>query len=188
MRRFQVAFLLASTAACASSPSPRGPELGAPTERTVAVDDQNVYRTTVLPNAKAPIPAPPTRAFEALKTVYTELDIPAAVSDPATGRVGNTDFWKSRRLGDQAMSTYLNCGDSFTGPAANNYRIYISLVSIVRPDGKGASELETAFHAQAQNMEGTSADRIPCGSTGRLEERIRKSVLLKLGAPTEPGQ
>ena len=35
-------------------------------------------------------------------------------------------------------------------------------------------------------MEGTSADKIPCGSTGRLEERIRKSVLLKLGVSTEP--
>ena len=158
-----------------------------PADRTVAVDDQNVYRTTVLPNAKAPIPGSPARAFEALKSVYVELGIPPGVSDPATGRVGNTDFWKLRRLGDQAMSNYLNCGDSFTGPAANSYRIYISLLSVVRPDGKGASELETAFHAQAQNMEGTSADKIPCGSTGRLEERIRKSVLMKLGVSTEPG-
>jgi len=158
-----------------------------PTDRTVAVDDQNVYRTTVLPNAKSPIPGPPGRVFEALKTVYAGLGIPPGVSDAATGRVGNTDFWKSRRLGDQAMSDYLNCGESFTGPAANSYRIYISLLSVVRPDGKGASELETAFHAQAQNMEGTSADKIPCGSTGRLEERIRKSVLLKLGVSTEPG-
>ena len=187
MRCVHSALLLAVTTACASSSAPRGPELGAPTERTVAVDDQNVYRTTVLPNAKAPLAAPPGRAFEALRTVYTELEIPALVSDPATGRVGNTDFWKSRRLGNEAMSNYLNCGESFTGPAANSYRIYISLVSIVRPDGKGGSELETAFHAQAQNMEGTSADRVPCGSTGRLEERIRKSVLLKLGAATEPG-
>ena len=44
------------------------------------------------------------------------------------------------------------------------------------------SELETAFSAQAQNMEGSSGDRIACGSTGRLEERIRKTVLLKVGA------
>jgi hypothetical protein len=59
----------------------------------------------------------------------------------------------------------------------------MSLMSIVRPDGKGASELETAFSAQAQNMEGTSSDRIACGSTGKLEERIRKTVLVKLGSP-----
>lgn len=181
MRHFTVAALLVGATACASSPSTSG-TLGAPTERTVAVDDQNVYRTTVLPNAKSPIAFAPGPAFEALKQVYTELGIPPGINDPATGKFGNTDFWKARRLGDQAMSTYLSCGESFSGPAANNYRIYISLVSVIRPDGKGASELETAFHAQAQNMEGTSADRIPCGSTGRLEERIRKSLLLKLGA------
>jgi hypothetical protein len=117
-----------------------------------------------------------------VKAVFKELEIPPGIDDPANGRFGNVDFWKTRRLAGQAMSTYLNCGESFTGPAADTYRIYISLVAIVRPVGKGASELETAFHAQAQNMEGTSSDRIPCGSTGRLEERIRKAVLLKLGS------
>jgi len=173
--------LLIACAACASSGS-HVPDVSMPSERTVAVDDQQVYRTTVLANAKAPIAASPSRAFDALKVVYEELGIPPGTNDPATGRIGNTDFWKQRRLGNEAMSTYLNCGESFTGPVANNYRIYISLLSVIRPDGKGASELETAFHAQAQNMEGSSADRISCGSTGRLEERIRKSVLLKVGA------
>ena len=185
MGRSSLIVTLAGVIACASSPS-SDPGIGMPTERTVAVDDQNVYRTTVLPNAKVPIPAPPSRVFEAVRQVYGELEIPPGTHDPSTGRVGNTDFWKSRRLGGQAMSTYLSCGETFTGPAADNYRIYISLISMIRPDGKGASELETAFSAQGQNMEGTSADRIPCGSTGRLEERIRKAVLLKIGAVGTP--
>ena len=180
MRRVCLVLSLAGAAACATTSG--GPTVSMPTERTVAVDDQNVYRTTVVPNAKVLIPAPPGRTFEAVKAVYEELGIPAGTHDPSTGRIGNTDFWKSRRLGNEAMSAYLNCGESFTGPVANNYRIYISLLSVVRPDGKGGSELETAFSAQAQNMEGTSGDRIACGSTGRLEERIRKSVLLKVGS------
>ena len=152
-----------------------------PTERTVAVDDQNVYRTTVLPSTKAAVAAAPSRVFEATKIVYEELGVPVGTHDPTTGRIGNNDFWKQRRFGNEPLSAYLNCGESFTGPVANNYRIYISLMSAVRPDGKGGSELETAFSAQAQNMEGSSGDRISCGSTGRLEERIRKSVLLKVG-------
>ena len=180
MRLSCMLFLAASSASCASSGS-QGPGVALPSERTVAVDDQQVYRTTVLANAKAPIAAAPSRAFEALKAVYEELGIPAGTHDPTTGRIGNTDFWKQRRLGSEAMSAYLNCGESFTGPVANNYRIYMSLISVIRPDGKGASELETAFSAQAQNMEGSSGDRIACGSTGRLEERIRKSLLLKVG-------
>jgi hypothetical protein len=181
MRRTGFVFLLLGTASCASSSSTRGPDVGRPSERTVAVDDQQVYRTTVLANSKAPVAAAPGRAFQALKVVYDELGIPPGTHDPATGRYGNTDFFKTRRLGNEAMSTYLNCGESFTGPVANNYRIYLSVLSIIRPDGKGGSELETAFSAQAQNMEGSSGDRISCGSTGRLEERIRRGVLLKVG-------
>lgn len=182
MRRPWLLLLLASTASCASSSSPPSSGLPTPGERTVAVDDNQVYRTTVLANQRSPLAAPPGRAFAAVKAVYEELGVPAGTHDPSTGRIGNTDFWKSRRLGDQALSAYLNCGESFTGPVANNYRIYMSLLSVVRPDGKGASELETAFSAQAQNMEGSSTDRIACGSTGRLEERIRKGALLKLGS------
>jgi len=178
MRRVSLLLSIVATASCASAPRT---ELALPTERTVAVDDQNIYRTTVLPNTKAPIGVPPNRAFDALKLVYEELGIPAGTHDPATGRFGNTNFWKQRKLGNQSMSAYVNCGESLTGPVANNYRIYISLMSIVRPDGKGTSELETAFSAQAQNMEGSSGDRISCGSTGRLEEYIRKSLLLKVG-------
>lgn len=180
MQRSSLAILMVAVAACASSS--RSPDVALPTERTVAVDDQNVYRTTVTANAKAPIAAAPDRAFQALKAVYEELGVPPGTHDPATGRLGNTDFWKSRRLANEALSNFINCGESFTGPVANNYRIYMSLLSVIRPDGKGASELETAFVASAQNMEGSSSDRIACGSTGRLEERIRKSVLLKVGA------
>lgn len=180
MRRFSVLVVVASTASCASSP---GPDLSLPSQRTVAVDDSKVYRTNVMANPKSAVPAAPSRTFEAVKAVYEELGIPAGTHDPATGRFGNTDFYKTRRLANEAMSSFLNCGESFTGSVANNYRIYMSLLSMVRPDGKGGSELETAFSAQAQNMEGSSGDRISCGSTGKLEERIRRGVLLKVGSP-----
>jgi len=183
MRRFCVLSVIVATASCASSPSP-SPDLMPASQRTVAVDDQQVYRTTVIANAKVAVPAAPNRVFDAVKAVYEELGIPPGTQDPATGRFGNTDFWKSRRFANEPMSTFLNCGESFTGPVANNYRIYMSLLSVVRPDGKGGSELETAFHASAQNMEGSSGDRIACGSTGKLEERIRKGVLLKVGGST----
>lgn len=182
MCRLVLLLVLAATMSCASSGSSPGSEIATPSERIVAADNQGTYRTTVAPNAKVPIPAAPSRAFDALKAVYSELGVPLGTDDPATGRVGNTNFWKTRKLGNEAISTYLNCGDSFAGTAADTYRIYISLISVVRPDGKGASELETAFTAQARNMEGTTADRVACGTTGRLEDRIQKSVLLKVGA------
>src|SRR5574338_1079994 len=91
MRNARLLFLIAGSAACSSTPSP---DVGMPTDRTVAVDDRAVYRTTVLPNAKAPIPAAPNRVFDATKLVYEELGVPPGTHDPATGRIGNMDFWK----------------------------------------------------------------------------------------------
>ena len=122
MRPF-VFVVFAGTMSCASSGTSPQPGIATPTERVVAVDNHGVYRTTVAPNAKAPIPVAPSRAFEALKGVYAELGIPAGVSDPASGQVGNTNFWKTRKLGNESISTYLNCGDSLTGAVADNYRI-----------------------------------------------------------------
>jgi hypothetical protein len=68
------------------------------------------------------------------------------------------------------------------GPIADNYRVYMTVTSVVRPNGKGGSELETAFTAYARNMEGTSGDRVACGTTGQLEERIRRDVVGKVAA------
>jgi hypothetical protein len=180
MHRSGFLIALVGTLSCASSGSSPRTGLETPSERVIAADNQGAYRTTVTPNAKVTVPAPPSRVFEALAAVYKDFDIPIAMNDPATGRVGNPDFWKSRKLGGQSISSYLNCGDSITGAAADNYRVYISLLSAVRPDGSGGSEIETAFTATARNMEGTTADRIACGTTGRLEERIYQSVLAKL--------
>lgn len=182
MRPVLLLVVVASTASCASSGSSTGSEMPSPSERIVASDNQTTYRTSVAPNAKVPIPVAPDRAFAAVREVYAELGVPFAMNDPAIGRIGNTNFFKTHKFGNEAISTYLNCGNSITGSAADSYRVYISLVSMVRPDGQGTTELETSFTAQAQNMEGTAGDRIACGTTGRLEERIRKSVLQKVAA------
>ena len=181
MRHFILLLVVAGTTSCASSGSPRT-GISAPTERVVATDGDNIYRTTVRANPKVALPVAPSRAFEALKAVYAELGIPEVVSDPATGQVGNSNFYKSRQLADQPRSTYMDCGDSLTGPSADIYRIYISLISVVRPAGNGTSELETSFQASGRNMSGAAAERVACTSTGRFEERIQRMVLLKTGA------
>jgi hypothetical protein len=185
MRPFIAVVGLSGMIACASSgtTSGSGSDIAQPSEHVVATDNHGSYRTTVAPNAKAVIPAAPGRVFDAMKAVYDELGVTLTTNDPSTGRLGNASFFKTRKLGTEPISTYLNCGDSFAGGvAADNYRVYMSLVSAVRPDGTGGSEIETAFSAQAQNMEGTQGDRVACGTTGRLEERIRQGVLKKVAA------
>lgn len=182
MRSVMSVVVLALATSCATSGSSPDSGIAPPTERVVAADTHGAYRTTVPPNAKAHLAVSPSRAFGALKSVYEELGVPPAIDDPTTGQFGNTDFWKTRKLGTESISFYLNCGDSIMGPAADTYRIYISLVSQVRPDGKGETNLETSLVAQARNMEGTTSDRVACGTTGRLEEHIRQRLIEKLNA------
>jgi hypothetical protein len=180
MRSLLSLLVLVLAPSCASSRSSPDPDIAPPSERVVATDTHGTYRTTVSPNAKAHIPASPSRVFDALKSIYEELGVPPAINDPATGRFGNADFSKTGKLGAEHISQYLNCGDSMMGPAADNYRIYISLVSQVQPDGQGETNLETSFAATARNMEGTSSDRVSCGTTGRLEDQIHRRLVEKL--------
>ena len=160
---------------CASSGSSPGTEIVTPTDRVVATDNHTTYRTSVAPNAKVPIPAVPGRAVEALRAVHAELGIPPGTYDPATGRVGNTNFYKTHKLGDEPISVYLNCGNSLEGSAADNDRIYMSLISVVQPDGHGASELETAFSAQAQKSTAPPATASPAGRRAASKSESRRA-------------
>jgi hypothetical protein len=170
-----------SGVACASGGTSSG-NLQSPSERVVARDNEAVVRTTVAPNAKVTIPAEPARVFESLKPVLEQLGIPVVTVDAARNQVGNSNFWRTRKLGNDRISLFLSCGNSVTGVIADDYRIYMSVMAQVRADGKGGSELETAFTAAARNIDGSATDQVACGTTGQLEERIRLGVLRKLEA------
>lgn len=182
MRSVVFPLAIVFSASCASSGSSPDPGLPTPSERVVATDNQGTFRTTVTPNAKTHIGVAPSRVFDALKPVFEELGIPVSLNEPSTGRFGNPDFSKTRKLGTEPISSYMNCGETIMGPAADHYKVYMSLVSMVRPDGHGETNLETAFTAQARNMEGTTSDRVACGTTGRLEDLIKQRLLARLGS------
>jgi hypothetical protein len=181
MRSVVFPLAIVFTASCASSGSSPDPGIVTPSQRVVAADTHGALRTTVSPNAKVHIAVAPSRVFDTLKPVYEELGIPIALNEPSTGRFGNPDFWRTRKLGTEPISSYLNCGSTIMGPAADSYRVYMSLLSMVRPDGHGETDLETAFVGQARNMEGTTSDLVACGTTGRLEDLIKKRLMERLG-------
>ena len=175
-----VLFLTAS--ACASSGSQTEPQLGRPTERIVASDRQGVIRSSDAPNTRVTIDAPPSRVLAVIKSVYDEIGIPEATVDGASGRISAPTFNKMRKFGNENLSMFFNCGDSLNGNIANTYRIYITVVTAVRPNGKGGTELETAVTGSAADMGGSSSGRVQCGTTGRIEELIQNRVRDKTGA------
>jgi hypothetical protein len=74
------------------------------------------------------------------------------------------------------MTEFVDCGNGMTGPKAASYRIYMSLLTDVIPDGQGGTRVQTTFVPLGQDMQGNSTDRIACGTTGRLEALFLERV------------
>ena len=129
------------------------------------------------------IAAPAAQVWLAVKKVYADLDIPVTVENPSAHQIGNANFYKTRQVGGHAMPEFVDCGSSMTGPKASTYRIYMSLLTDVMTDGNGGAKIQTTFVPMGQDVSGGSADRIPCGSTGRFEAFVLYKVKAELGKP-----
>ena len=149
-------------------------------ERTVMVDDQMVKLTADTRAVGGPVAAPRAAAFAALEEVYAKLGLEPTSRDPGKGELVVSSTRLMRRLDGTALSKFFDCGNTFSGPAADNHRIRVSMLSSVRAAGDSASEVSTLVRAYAQNMEGTSRNEFMCGSTGGLEERILGEVRLRV--------
>ena len=149
-------------------------------ERTIMVEDQLVKLTADTRAVGGPVAAPRSEAFAALEEVYAKLGLEPSSRDPAKGELVVASTRLMRRLDGTALSKFFDCGNTFSGPAADNHRIRVSMLSSVRAAGDSASEVSTLVRAYAQNMEGTSRNEFMCGSTGGLEERILGEVRLRV--------
>src|SRR5205085_11598541 len=99
--------------------------------------------------------------------------------DPASHRIGNIKFVFPRRVMNNNVSTYLNCGSTMTGLLADQGRVTASLLTEIAPDSKGGTSVTTTLQATAKRVDGTNTDAVDCGSTGELEERLRKIITLR---------
>jgi hypothetical protein len=74
------------------------------------------------------------------------------------------------------MTQFVDCGSGMTGQKAASYRIYMSLMTDISADGKGGTLVQTTFTALGQDVTEGSSDRIPCGTTGRLEQLVLDKI------------
>lgn len=126
--------------------------------------------------------APEATVWNAVKRVYAELDVPVMLENRATHQLGNVDFYKTRQFVGKAMTEFIDCGGGITGPYAASYRIYMSLLTTVIPDGKGGTAVATTMTAAAKDMAGGSADRIVCAPNGRFESLFLERVKAAIGS------
>lgn len=172
--------LLAALCSCASAGTPS--DESTPRQATIYQGPETQTILADRPRAvSAAIAAPAASVWLATKKVFAEFEVPLAVENATTRQLGNANFYKTRTFAGQSMVSLVDCGSGMTGPKASSYRIYMSLLSTVEPDGKGGTTLQTTFVPAGQDLSGNSSDRIPCGTTGRLEALFNDRVKAILG-------
>lgn len=151
------------------------------TDRTVAVAEGHLIRTTAQASSEREFDAAATAVWPALQSAYKALGIEVVLNDPSTHRMGNPNFHVSGRLNGEALSTYADCGTGPTGPRANNSRVYFAVVTTVTAVDAAHTKLMTDVKPVAVDMSGTTNDRTTCGSTGQLEAELYDRVEAALG-------
>ena len=133
--------------ACAATTTQTGPQANgviATTDAGVIQTYRNTLETTHLKSA-------PAVTLDALRTAYTELGVDVGLYDPSTGQVGNKNFVKMHKLAGVPLSQYFGCGDTMTGPAADDYSVTMSLISRGITRGNGLASRYSGPGARAEH-------------------------------------
>jgi hypothetical protein len=179
--RMRRSILLILLAGCASGGSTVEGSNSAPQRQAIFQSEQGMLMTDAVRAEAIQIDAPPAAVWAAVKKVYQDFDVPITVDNLPGHQLGNANFYKSRQMGGERMQALVNCGNGMTGPNAANFRINMSLLTDVNPNGKGGTKLQTTLIAKGQDVSGGSSDLIPCGPTGRLELMLLNKVKAELG-------
>jgi hypothetical protein len=106
----------------------------------------------------------------ALRAVYDSLGIAITTIDSKNHVMGNPNVKLRRRLGNVALSKYINCGNTQGAPSADTYEIILSVLTTLRREGEGTMIL-TTVEGQGRPIT-ISGDYTRCSSTSALEARI----------------
>lgn len=110
---------------------------------------------------------------EAVKSVDPELATSGGV---AAGWLGTVYLVANRRLGDQPISRWLECGTGMTGRHADTHRISLAFAVFVDALPDQRTRLGWALVASATERGGQNNNPLSCETTGALELEIRKRL------------
>lgn len=130
------------------------------------------------------VSAPPSRAFAGLAAIYRVLGIPVSRSESARGTVSAMMFKAPRRIEDQPLSRFLDCGRGITADDnADSYQVTMSVETRVTATASDPSRavVQTTVSATAVPV-ASSGNAVQCSSRSRLESRIAELVRARLAA------
>lgn len=154
-----------------------------PDGRTVVSGDSDGRTVHVVRDEgtlKAWLDAPPEKVWPHLPAVYTELGLDRSTwsgHNPAE-RFVEVNNHRARRLAEQPISRFVNCGHSMGVPKTSTDQIYIHLKSWLEP-ANGGTNVNTRFEARARST-GASSNITECGSIGTLERQIAERLQRRL--------
>ncbi|MGV3707808.1 MAG: hypothetical protein ACO1Q7_03135 [Gemmatimonas sp.] len=159
---------------CATSTPSAGEVPGRRTTVLAIPEVRSVYKDPD-PLLESVVQVPLDEVIFYVKRTMIDLEIPLTIDDAKTGAYGNNDFTKIYRISNTPMMQFLDCGSSANGPRSTTHRMYMSLVTYVEKINDRSTKLRIALTANAADP-ANSNSRVPCGSTGKLEQRILESV------------
>ncbi len=151
----------------------------APADHVVVVDDQGAMRRISDETMTAHFPAQRERVWPALMAAYADLGIQPTEADETNGVFANKGFVFPPRLLDRPTTYYFDCGGGLSTFSSSG-RLLVSVESHLTPARQGETIVVTQVVGHLRSNAGTSTNVLDCASRGRLEEYLRKSILLKL--------
>lgn len=132
------------------------------------------------------VTAPAESVWTALRASLEELAVPIGFEDRAAGEIGHAQARLYRRMGKQPLSSYLRCGSGLTGPNADRYQVFFSIVTFVQPMEGGRIGVAPYLTAHAVDPAASRSDGVLCTTTGRLEGALARALRERLGEAAKP--
>jgi len=125
------------------------------------------------------VPFTPPKVFAALEKVYAELKFKPDVHAPPF-QIGNQGFMARGSLAKSRMSAWVDCGSGMTGPIADDYKLYLGLVTFVEITAGSTSIVRSVLVGNAINVTEGRQPTQRCRTTGELELKIHEMMVKEL--------
>jgi hypothetical protein len=122
---------------------------------------------------------PIEQVWRTLPAAYDSLKIPLTVLDPKTHHIGNVGLKIRQRLGNVALSKYIDCGDAQIGPSADSYDVFLNVTTTLTATSGAETAISTIVESAAKPLSfGQEYSR--CSSKGTIENAIAAMVASRL--------
>ena len=170
--------LLTVLAACASG-APVGGR--APVPQSIGIAGSG-DRLTISPGDgpnRYSLDAPLDRVWRALPAAFDSVGVRVTRIDSVSKVVANDGFKVRQRLGQVALSRYIDCGQTQIGPNADSYEVYITLIAEIRFSTAATTAMATTFEAAARPI-AFSQGYSRCTSRGTFEAKLLEAIKAQL--------